>query len=548
MIDSEVTGQGLGGSCPDAEELVELARGRLSDDKRTVVLSHIRCCTECEEVLRLWTRAQGGSSVLSGGVSAEETTGDRDAVKPRYPPARGDVLSGKYRVDRILGIGGMGVVVAATHLALDRPVALKLMLPESASSAETTARFIQEARAAADVQSEHVVRVLDVGSLEDGAPFLVMEYLRGSDFARLLRTHGPLPLPDVAGYILQACEAVAEAHALGIVHRDLKPANLFLTTRADGSPLVKVLDFGISKLTRSGARRASSLTKSRSILGTPLYMSPEQLRSTRTVGPATDIWSLGCILYELLAGRPAFFAESAEALGALIATGPTPRIRDVRPEVPGRFEEVIVRCLEKDPEDRIRSIGELAKAIGPFAPADLGSLVVRVGRISTRAPEELPFAKTESSEHPPRFAATAAGLARSGQGTRHRRGSPLWLAGGALVLGLAWLTLTRGGGSSSVEVPIPSATAFGSGAAVAIPAPIQAPSAAASVGDEPADASSLSLGPLDGAKAETTPVPSLGGSSSTPKPEAPPKPPTTQRPRIAPPPPSGTSKDRDSIE
>jgi serine/threonine-protein kinase len=251
---------------------------------------------------------------------------------------------------------------------------------------------------------------------------MVMEFLRGSDFARILRAHGPLPIVDVAGYLLQACEAVAEAHALGIVHRDLKPANIFLTTRADGSPLVKVLDFGISKLTRTSARGDVALTKSRTVMGTPLYMSPEQLRSSRSVGPGTDIWALGCILYELLAGRPAFQADSAEALGALIATGPAPRVRDARPDVPSALEGVILRCLEKDPAARIGSVGELARQLGPFAPADMAPLVQRVARISRHSarPEgQLPFADTLISDRPPPFSAATGGtFARSDSGSR----------------------------------------------------------------------------------------------------------------------------------
>jgi eukaryotic-like serine/threonine-protein kinase len=540
MGDTEATGDGAGASCPDAGQLVALARGELPGEDRESVSTHVRDCAECSEVLRLWTRGRGDSSSSSVPVVASQP-----AKTPAYPPGPGDVLAGKYRVERVLGIGGMGVVVAATHLQLGRPVALKLMLPDTAASSETAARFIQEARAAAEVQSEHVVRVLDVGALDDGSPFMVMEFLRGNDFARLLRTHGPLPIVDVAGYILQACEAVAEAHALGIVHRDLKPANLFLTTRADGSPLVKVLDFGISKLTRSGSRDGSaglSLTKSQTTMGTPLYMSPEQLRSTRSVGPGTDIWALGCILYELLAGRPAFFATSAEALGALIATGPAPRIRDVRPEVPAALEDVILRCLEKDPGERLASIGELARMIGPFAPADVASLVARVGRISARPPEQLPFADTVNTDRPPRFGGTGAGLARSGSATtsRQRGARALWVAGAALVLGLVGLTLSRS--ASKTEPPIAGASVASSTVPPATVAP--ANPASASVG---ADASSEAATTV--ASSETPTAPTVAVPSPK-KPYLPPKPRASSVPAAA-----GakghsvvTPNDRDSIE
>jgi eukaryotic-like serine/threonine-protein kinase len=517
MGDPEVTDEGAEGSCPDAEQLVALARGKLADEDRQSVVGHVQGCAECSEVMRLWTRGRGDPSSLGSSADPKGSAmAVSDAEKTLgYPPGPGDVLAGKYRVERVLGIGGMGVVVAATHLQLGRIVALKLMLPTTHGSVETAARFIQEARAASEVQSEHVVRVLDVGALDDGSPFMVMEFLRGNDFARLLRTHGPLPIKDVAGYILQACEAVAEAHALGIVHRDLKPANLFLTTRADGSPLVKVLDFGISKLTRSGG--SASLTKSQTTMGTPLYMSPEQLRSTRSVGPGTDIWALGCILYELLAGRPAFFAPSAEALGALIATGPAPKIRDVRPEVPIALEEAILGCLEKDPGQRLGSLGELARRIGPFAPVDVASLVARVERISAGQPERLPFADTINSERPPRFAGTAAGLARSGSTTagRQRATRALWIAG-ALALGVAGLTLSR-------VVMTRSAAAAASAAPLTSAAPLEAPMVSAA---QPTASAVVVSAPLDASvdAAPAAPAPATAASIAAPSSKKPPLP------------------------
>jgi eukaryotic-like serine/threonine-protein kinase len=460
MGDAHENSTGDPPSCPDAGLLVSLARGTLGPGEREGVESHVRACAECSEVLRLWTAGEA-----SPAISAE-ATGPMSGVGrgKAYPPGPGDILAEKYRVERVLGIGGMGVVVAATHLQLGRTVALKLMLPQSSASAETSARFIQEARAASEVQSEHVARVLDVGTLADGAPFMVMEFLRGSDFAHLLRAHGPLPVIDVAGYVLQACEAVAEAHALGIVHRDLKPANLFLTTRVDGSPLVKVLDFGISKLTRAHGFEDVALTKSQTLMGTPLYMSPEQLRSTRTVGPATDIWSLGCILYELLAGHPAFQAESAQALGAVIAAGPAPRIRDVRPDVPSALQDAILLCLEKDPAARPASVGELARLIGPFAPPDMAHFVARVARISHhshRVDGQLPYANTQVSERPPQFsAATGASFARSSSGAAGRHGARtrLVLLGVALAVVLSvglTISLRPWGG---VSQPSPAAS------------------------------------------------------------------------------------------
>src|SRR6266542_4042743 len=176
------------------------------------------------------------------------------------PVSEGDLLAGKYRVERVLGGGGMGVVVAAHHLQLARRVALKFLLPEACSQPGSVERFLREARSAAQIGSEHVARVSDVGTLETGAPYMVMEYLKGDDLSQVLKTRGRLPLQEALDYVLQACEAVAEAHAIGIVHRDLKPANLFLTQRADGSPLVKVLDFGISKATVVGDMAGAAVT------------------------------------------------------------------------------------------------------------------------------------------------------------------------------------------------------------------------------------------------------------------------------------------------
>jgi serine/threonine-protein kinase len=193
------------------------------------------------------------------------------------PVAQGDVLAGKYRVDHVLGVGGMGVVVSATHLQLDQRVALKFMLPVGLAHPALVERFAREARAAARLKSDHVARVLDVGTLDSGSPYMVMEYLEGSDLGSVVAERGPMPVHMAVDCVLQACDAVAEAHAIGIIHRDLKPRNLFLTGRNDGRALVKVLDFGISKH-KTGASDLS-LTRTTEIIGSPNYMSPEQLRS-----------------------------------------------------------------------------------------------------------------------------------------------------------------------------------------------------------------------------------------------------------------------------
>jgi serine/threonine protein kinase len=282
------------------------------------------------------------------------------------PVVEGDVLAGKYRVDTILGSGGMGVVVAATHMTLRQKVALKFLLPSAAQHPETKERFLREARAAVKLKSEHVAKVVDVGTLEDGAPYMVMEYLDGATLGQVVRAQGAQPIADAVGYVLQACEAVAEAHAAGIVHRDLKPENLFLTRRVDGQPLVKVLDFGIAK--NVGADAPLSLTRTSTIIGSPLYMPPEQLRSAKAADARSDIWALGAVLFELLTGRVPFTAESFSELCLKVAQDVAPAPSTLRREVPPGLDAAVLRCLEKDVAKRFQNVGELAEALAAFAP------------------------------------------------------------------------------------------------------------------------------------------------------------------------------------
>jgi len=281
-------------------------------------------------------------------------------------PAIGEVIVGKYRVDSVVGSGGMGIVLCATHLELGQRVAIKVLTvsDEDERREEARERFLREGRATAALLSDHVVRVYDVGTLPNGAPFMVMELLRGQDLARTLVEQGRLSIERACDCVSQAAEAIASAHAQGIVHRDLKPSNLFLTQRSDGTPLVKVLDFGISKTTGSEQERVTGdLTADRSVLGTPFYMSPEQVRDAKAVDLRTDIWSLGLILHELLSGSPAFEGTTLPGICASIAADPPAALRLKRSEVPHELEAIVLKCLEKDPEKRFQSARELVEKL-----------------------------------------------------------------------------------------------------------------------------------------------------------------------------------------
>jgi serine/threonine-protein kinase len=282
-----------------------------------------------------------------------------------HPVNVGQVLAGKYQIERVLGMGGMGIVVAARHLQLEERVAIKFLQPDALRDPVVVTRFLREAKAAAKIRSEHVARVFDVGTLENGAPFLVMEYLEGSDLAATVTQRGPLPVAVAVDYVLQACEALAEAHAAGIIHRDLKPANLFVTARADGSHVVKVIDFGISKVA-TGADAGMDITKTAEMRGSLIFMPPEQMSRPRDVDPRSDIWALGVSLYNLLTGTYPFRAETVPHLCALILNEePTP-LRAYRPEVPAALEAAIFQCLRKNPAQRFENVAKLAAVLVEF--------------------------------------------------------------------------------------------------------------------------------------------------------------------------------------
>ncbi|UQA58500.1 serine/threonine-protein kinase [Polyangium aurulentum] len=281
--------------------------------------------------------------------------------------APGELVAGKYRVERVIASGGMGVIVAAYHEGLGQRFAIKIMRPEILDNEVAVTRFLAEARTAARLQSDHVTRVFDVGRLEDGVPYMIMEYLDGSNLADLVDERGKLPVEEAVDFALQALEALAEAHAAGIVHRDLKPSNLVLTRRPDGSPHIKVIDFGISKHHGIDAPSgAGAITSTQQVLGSPSYMSPEQITSPKSVDMRADIWAMGVLLHELLTGTLPFEGETVGALMAQIISESPARLRELRPDAPAGLEKALRRCMERDPAARHRDVAELANALAPF--------------------------------------------------------------------------------------------------------------------------------------------------------------------------------------
>jgi eukaryotic-like serine/threonine-protein kinase len=352
--------------CFDEQTIAAFVGGSLPATRLPSIEAHLAECSVCRAIVA----GAAHGALEDTNRRRDRSSGDDDVSAGEgvaLPPLEvGGVIAGKYRVEQRLGSGGMGMVFAARHVELGQRVAIKVLHRRGEAA---TARFLREARTCARLASDHISRVFDVGRLSDGAPYIVMEYLVGEDLGRVV-ARGPVAITDAVRYVLDACAALAEAHAAGIIHRDLKPANLFLTARSDGRPVVKVLDFGISKSTggnHDGALPDGLLTSTGTMLGSPLYMSPEQIRARKDVDARTDIWSLGVILYELLAGRQPFRAPTLAAAAVTIAVESPVRLSQVRPELPTGLEAVVLRCLEKEPAARFQTIEALAAALRPLA-------------------------------------------------------------------------------------------------------------------------------------------------------------------------------------
>lgn len=451
------------------------------------------------------------------------------------PVQIGQELLGKYVVKRVLGQGGMGVVVEAAHIALGHRVAIKFLLPEACNHPGAVERFLREARAAVQIQSEHVARVSDIGKLDTGLPYMVMEFLDGNDLSEEIQARGVLPVDEAVKYLLEALEAIAEAHALNIVHRDLKPANLFLAKRKDGTRTIKVLDFGISKAVQSGEL---NLTQTSSMMGSPLYMAPEQIRNSKTVDARADVWSLGVILHECLSGRTPFGGTTLSGvLAAIVADAPEP-LENIRHDLPPMLISAVARCLEKDPARRVQNVADLAQLVSTFAPAQAQRSLPRIAAVlgktlpqgseagvhdlaATAAVASPPI--TDTGHTPKRVAqnsATAQTWAHTGSVPRPPRSSRATVVIAAAVLvalaGGLWFTLYNSdtatpGSAASADLEAASAPSAAT-PPVATP-PVAAPSVAVAPSSAPA--------PTHAVAAENAPEESAEVSSPAPKRVAP---------------------------
>jgi hypothetical protein len=443
----------------------------------------------------------------------------------------GAVLAGKYRVDRVLGRGGMGVVVQATHLSLNQPVALKFLLPEVARNPQVVQRFLREAQAAVRLRSEHVARVIDVSSLEDGSPYIVLEYLDGTDLAHFPREQ--LTVGVIVDLVLQACEALADAHALGIVHRDVKPANFFVTRRSDGSLLLKVLDFGISK---AATANDVKLTGTQTVMGTPAYMSPEQMRSSRNVDHRSDIWSLGVVLYELLQGTPPFEADTFSSMVIKVATESLP---PMTARLPAGLPELVYHCLDKDVSRRFQNVAEVAHALAPYAGSSVQAAVTvdRTSRVLGTVP---PAPRAVGGRAPVPSTITASAGAITAPPPPVAPGRKRWpivaAASGIVVLAVVVIGIVASSGDSPSASSSPSPAAA---PAAATPTPTPTPAPTPTPTPPP---------PPPTATIEPSPPPAPPpAKTATKAPVKQTKPPVTKPPATKPPPAPGSGSGDDDM-
>jgi serine/threonine-protein kinase len=454
-------------------------------------------------------------------------------VDPNQPEI-GSLFVDKYRIERKIGQGGMGAVFAAHHELLHQRVAIKVLSADVAAEGEAVTRFLNEARAAARIVSEHVVRVTDVATLDSGVPYMVLELLEGSDLSKVVEERGALPVAQAVDWVLQACAGVAKAHALGVVHRDLKPSNLFLAQRDDGTSVVKVLDFGISKATNPALVPTHTLTATGSMIGSPCYMAPEQVRNAKQVDARTDIWAIGVILYELLTATRPFGGETlGELLVAIVEQQPPP-IASIRRDVPPGLEQVVARCLKRTPAERFSSIVELAQALEPYASRSGGpSSSARFPEIAVRSPASgsLLDPRTGTLTPPGAYGTqTAESWGETGSRPRRPPGSRFvpMAAGAAAVLllvlaGLAYRSLAdrrERPPPETLVTPAPPLPAAAASVRVEVPAPSApvslVPDTMAPTRTPPADSSEIPSRPP--AKRKREPRTAVPTSTATPHP------------------------------
>ncbi len=331
--------------------------GVLPSAEAEAVEVHLDACDDCRELVSEVVRQR------RGGTHASLSTTDLVSMGAALPAAIGDVIDGRYRIVQLLGVGGMGCVFEAHQVHLNHRVALKFILPSMVTESSAVGRFLREARAAARLRTPHVCHVLDLGTLPTGTPFLAMEYLEGETVEQRLIREGPFSVTLAIRAVSEVLEALSEAHGLGIVHRDLKPANLFFARVASGAEVVKVLDFGIAKSVHPDIEQGLATTAASMVLGSPHYMAPEQLQPGAQVDARGDIWSIGCVLYQLLTGQLPFAGQTLVDVMYAIAHHTPDSIRAQRPDVPRALEAVVMRCLSKRPAHRYETVEALRAAL-----------------------------------------------------------------------------------------------------------------------------------------------------------------------------------------
>jgi serine/threonine-protein kinase len=403
-----------------------------------------------------------------------------EQTQSNHDPKLGLLLLGRYRIVRKLGEGGMGAVYEGHHELIGKRIAIKCLHPQFVSNREVVERFYREANAATAVGNEHIIEVTDLGTFDDGAPFIVMEYLDGIEFAKLIQKEGALSIARLVHIVTQVCSALSAAHARGIVHRDMKPENIYLVRRGDDVDFVKVLDFGISKVRESNDALGAGLTKTGAAMGTPYYMSPEQAQAARDLDHRADIYAVGVIMYEALTGHLPFDADSYPALLLKIMSERPAPLRVFRNDVPDSMEQIVLKAMARDRAERFQTIESLAAALHPFRTMNTlppGSTVPRSA--ATASPQTTPFVSTS---HVPAVPSTDPPATIPG-GKKHM-GLLVTAAGAVLLIGVV-AGLMRPGAAPAPDASVPAVVAVAQPAAAPSPAVMIQPQAVPAPAPQP---------------------------------------------------------------